>query len=62
MTHSSEPTPFAVFSSQRNENLASAVSFGETAAREGGILVSPGHMLMDLFIKDWRRFVEKKSH
>ena len=62
MTHSSDPSPFAVFSSQRNENLARGCPFGETSAREGAILVSPGHMLMDLFIRDWRRFVDEKSH
>lgn len=62
MTHSSDPSPFAVFSSHRNDNLARNFLFGETSARNGGILVSPGHLLMDLFIRDWRRFVEEKSH
>jgi 2,3-bisphosphoglycerate-independent phosphoglycerate mutase len=62
MTHSSDTSPFAVFSSQQNENLARGFSFGETSARNGGILVSPGHMLMDLFIREWRKFVKDKSH
>jgi 2,3-bisphosphoglycerate-independent phosphoglycerate mutase len=62
MTHSSDPTPFAVFSSQQNENMFHGCSFGETSARKGAILVSPGHMLMDLFIRGWKRFVDEKSH
>lgn len=62
MTHSSDPSPFAVFSSQKSENLARGSSFGETSARNGGILISPGHMLMDFFIRDWRRLVDEKSH
>lgn len=62
MTHSSDPAPFAVFSSQRDENLFRGCSFGETTARKGAILVSPGHMLMNLFIRDWRKFVDEKSH
>ena len=62
MAHTSDASPFAIFSSEPNENLACGCSFGETTAREGEIMVSPGHMLIDLFIRDWRRFVEEKSH
>ena len=62
MTHSSDPSPFAVYSSRRNENLSQGCLFGETSAKKTGILVSPGYLLMDYFIGDWRGFVEKKSH
>ncbi|MDO8720669.1 MAG: cofactor-independent phosphoglycerate mutase [Syntrophales bacterium] len=62
MTHSSAPSPFAVYSSRRNENLSRGGLFGETSAKKAGILVSPGYRLMDYFIGDWRGFVEEKSH
>jgi 2,3-bisphosphoglycerate-independent phosphoglycerate mutase len=62
MTHGSEPSPFAVYSSRDDENMARGRSFGETAAREEGILISPGHLLMNYFIRDWSRFVHEKSH
>jgi 2,3-bisphosphoglycerate-independent phosphoglycerate mutase len=62
MTHGSEPSPFAVYSSQAHENRARGCFFGETAAREEKILISPGHLLMNYFIRDWSRFVDEKSH
>jgi 2,3-bisphosphoglycerate-independent phosphoglycerate mutase len=62
LTHSSDPSPFAVYSSRHEENLGRGTSFGETSARKGGISVSPGHLLMDYFIRGWRNFVEEKSH
>ena len=62
MTHGSEPSPFAVYSSQANENLARGHFFGETAAKKEDIIMSPGHRLMDYFIRDWSSFVNEKSH
>jgi 2,3-bisphosphoglycerate-independent phosphoglycerate mutase len=59
-THVSDPSPFAVLSSMDGENLKKGKSFHEAAARETGISVLPGHLLMDAFIRDWRRFVEDK--
>jgi 2,3-bisphosphoglycerate-independent phosphoglycerate mutase len=59
-THASDPSAFAVLSSHGTENLARGAAFTEADARAGGILVSPGYRLMDLFIRDWRRFVEEK--
>ena len=50
-THVGDPSPFAVLSSRKEENLAAGRPFTEAAARESGILVSPGHLLMDKFIK-----------
>ncbi len=62
MTHGAGPSPFAVFSFRREENRAEGQPFGETAARAGKILVSPGHLLMGKFIGDWRSFVAEKHH
>lgn len=60
MTHTSDPSPFAVLSSIDDENLGWSKSFGETSAKNSGILVSPGHLLMECFIKNWRGFIEKQ--
>jgi 2,3-bisphosphoglycerate-independent phosphoglycerate mutase len=59
-THASDPSAFAVLSSLKEENLGRGAAFSEADARAGGILVSPGYRLMNLFIRDWRRFVEDK--
>jgi 2,3-bisphosphoglycerate-independent phosphoglycerate mutase len=56
-THASDPSPFAVLSSQKTENRAAGVPFNEIAAKESGLLFSPGYLLMDKFIKDWGVFV-----
>jgi len=60
-THSSDPSPFAVLSSERNENLRNCPTFNEECARRAGIKISPGHLLMERFITDWRGFIEQKS-
>jgi 2,3-bisphosphoglycerate-independent phosphoglycerate mutase len=57
--HASDPSPFAVLSSITEENRRSGAFFGERAARSAGILVSPGHLLMNIFINTWENFVEK---
>jgi len=59
-THASDPSAFAVLSSVNEENIKRGDGFNEANARKGGILVSPGHGLMKLFIRDWRRFIEEK--
>ncbi|MDO8786049.1 MAG: phosphoglycerate mutase, partial [Syntrophales bacterium] len=59
MTHSSEPSPFAVLSSMAGENTGNAPAFGETSAKDTGIMVSPGYLIMDVFIKNWRKFIEE---
>ena len=59
-THMGDPSPFAVYSSL-GENLRHGESFCERAAEKSGILVTPGHRLMDGFIRDWRAFIEKES-
>jgi len=59
-THSADPSPFAVLSSEKNENLASGLPFCEAAARKSGLFISPGHNLMDMFMRGWNNFVEEK--
>jgi 2,3-bisphosphoglycerate-independent phosphoglycerate mutase len=59
-THVSEPSPFAVLSSVPSENLKNGKAYSEPAARESGIFVSPGCLLMEGFIRDWRRFIEDR--
>ena len=56
-THVSDPSPFAVLSSEKSENKASGLSFTEIAAKESSILISPGYLLMEKFIRNWRAFV-----
>ena len=56
-THVSDPSPFAVLSSCKEENKAAGLPFNEKNAKESSILISPGHLLMEKFIKDWRAFV-----
>jgi 2,3-bisphosphoglycerate-independent phosphoglycerate mutase len=59
-THVSEPSPFAVLSSVPSDNMKNGKAYSEPAARESGILVSPGFQLMEGFIRDWRRFIEDR--
>ncbi|MBP1710392.1 MAG: phosphoglycerate mutase [Deltaproteobacteria bacterium] len=58
-THVGDPSPFAVLSSSNDENKASGRPFTESAARESGLLVSPGYLLMDKFITDWSSLLGK---
>jgi 2,3-bisphosphoglycerate-independent phosphoglycerate mutase len=55
-THVSDPSPFAVLSSRKEENKAAGLPFNEINAKESSILISPGHLLMEKFIKDWGAF------
>ena len=59
-THASDPSPFAVLSSDKNENLRNGSVFSESSAKRNGMVVSPGYYLIDHFIKNWREFIEKK--
>lgn len=58
-THVGDPSPFAVLSSRKNENIGAGRPFTEATAKESGIFVSPGHLLMDKFILDWSAFLGK---
>ena len=60
-THSSDPSPFAVLCSDEHENLRNGLVFSEVSALLNGVKVSPGYLLMDPFIKNWRGFIEEKS-
>jgi 2,3-bisphosphoglycerate-independent phosphoglycerate mutase len=52
-THVSDPSPFAVLSSRKEENRAAGLPFNEINAKESSILISPGYLLMEKFIQDW---------
>jgi 2,3-bisphosphoglycerate-independent phosphoglycerate mutase len=56
-THVSDPSPFAVLSSEKSENKASGLPFNEIAAKESSLLISPGYLLMEKFIRNWRAVV-----
>lgn len=56
-THVSDPSPFAVLSSIKDENKAGKTAFTEENAKKTCILISPGHLLMEKFIQDWKNFV-----
>jgi 2,3-bisphosphoglycerate-independent phosphoglycerate mutase len=56
-THTGDPSPFAVLSSRKEENKASGAPFNEITAKKSGIIISPGHLLMDKFIQNWSAFV-----
>jgi 2,3-bisphosphoglycerate-independent phosphoglycerate mutase len=56
-THAADPSPFAVLSSRKDENLRNGQAFSEAEAALTGIRLSPGYELMDCFIKDWRRII-----
>jgi 2,3-bisphosphoglycerate-independent phosphoglycerate mutase len=56
-THASDPSPFAVYSSD-GSNLKNAYSFCEKAALNSGLLVSPGYRLIEKFLRDWSGFIE----
>ena len=58
-THTSDPSPFAVLSSIDGENIANGVTYSEATAKDSGIMVSPGHLLINYFMRDWGGFVEK---
>lgn len=60
-THSSDPSPFAVLSSAKNENLRNGLTFSEKSALRDGVNISPGYLLMDHFIKSWGAYIEEKS-
>jgi 2,3-bisphosphoglycerate-independent phosphoglycerate mutase len=55
-THVGDPSPFAILSSRPEENQAAGRPFTEAAAKESGIMVSPGYLLMEKFIRDWGTF------
>jgi 2,3-bisphosphoglycerate-independent phosphoglycerate mutase len=51
-THSPEPVPFIVFSSEEKDNpLKAGRSFDEESAEKAGLLIEKGHELLEKFIK-----------
>ncbi|MBW2637844.1 MAG: cofactor-independent phosphoglycerate mutase [Deltaproteobacteria bacterium] len=61
-THVSDPSPFAVYSSAEGENLMNSEYFGERTAKEGHVMISPGHSFMEYFINNWRGLIERNGH
>jgi 2,3-bisphosphoglycerate-independent phosphoglycerate mutase len=61
-THVSDPSPVAVYSSVTGENLMNCDLFGEKSAKEGHVMISPGHLFIEYFINDWRGFIERNVH
>lgn len=61
-THVGDPSPFAVLSSHAEENQNRRWAFGERDAGRSGNIISPGYLLMEAFIGDWRRFARKNTH
>ena len=49
-THAADPSPFAIYSTVPAEKGCPGLSYGETAARDSGLIVTPGSRLLDLFI------------
>lgn len=60
-THTADPSPFAVISSESRENQSRKVGFGEREAKKTGNLISPGYLFMDLLIQNWRSFVAQND-
>ncbi|MCX7817264.1 MAG: cofactor-independent phosphoglycerate mutase [Syntrophales bacterium] len=60
-THASSPSPFAVFSTELQENMGKGLSFSEKSAEESGLLISPGTKLLNLFIQNWSSFISKQD-
>lgn len=56
-THVSDPSPFAVLSSDPKENMAAGYGYNELSALRSGIYISPGYELFRIFIQEWRSFV-----
>lgn len=51
-THSPEPVPFIVFSSEEKDNpIKAGRSFDEESAEKAGLLIEKGHELIEKFIK-----------
>jgi len=60
-THVSDPSPLAVISSRDEENLKTGVAFHEKSAASSGLMLTPGHQLMEYFLGDWRSCVGRSS-
>jgi 2,3-bisphosphoglycerate-independent phosphoglycerate mutase len=61
-THVADPSPFSVLSYHRDENEQRGFAFGEREASRTGNMISPGHLLMEIIISNWRQFLGKKPN
>jgi len=53
-THASDPSPFVLWSSVPEEQGRSGLTFSERHASQTGHLITPGHILLDLFFR-WEK-------
>lgn len=51
-THTSDPVPFALFDSRREESGREGICYSEEEGKRSGIFVQPGWQLMTRFLKD----------
>jgi 2,3-bisphosphoglycerate-independent phosphoglycerate mutase len=58
-THAADPCPFAVLSSEPDENRHTGAIFSEEAACKTGLIFTPGYRLIDAFIRDWKSAIIK---
>lgn len=56
-THVSDPSPFAVYSSRKEENMKNTSSFSENKAKKSSIVITPGYRFIDGFFGNWREFI-----
>ncbi len=61
MTHTSDPSPFAILSHLEAENQGRNFCFGESSAKKSGVEISPGFKLFNLFIKGWPALIRLES-
>jgi len=50
-THTKDPVPYAIYSSAAHREGGRATSFDEAQAALTGIVIDPGHTLMDIFLR-----------
>ena len=57
-THAADPSPFVVYPARTGEARRPGTAFSEEAAAATGLLISPGHQLMDRFIGKGQGFFD----
>jgi len=51
MTHTKDPVPFVLAGTGVETPIAAAEEYSESAAKQSGLLVTPGHRIMDFLVK-----------
>ncbi|MCL2059022.1 MAG: cofactor-independent phosphoglycerate mutase [Oscillospiraceae bacterium] len=55
-THARDPVPFALYTSSAHKDAPSAAGYDEVQAARTGLLIDPGHTLMDHFIANTLKY------